>query len=90
MEKTDRPVDSDDDKVEEGEDDDEYLVSCYNCILLDLFRATSKSDISEEDSIGHDSSNNEEILDDDPSSESRDTNSNMRAGGDGRHQECCK
>ena len=49
--------------------------------------AICKPDIGKEDSVGNDSGNNEDILDDDPGGESCDANSNTGAGGDGGDQE---
>ena len=79
MKKADRPIDSDDDKVDQREEENKCLVGRFCRILLVLIRASSESDISEEYGIGQDSSNNEGIVDEDPSCESSDSSSNRRA-----------
>ena len=90
MSKTDNPVDGSNEKVDEREDNNENLVSITCWILLILITSSSISDEEENDSISEDSSNNKDILDEDPGSESRDTNSNRWTGGDGGYQEGCK
>ena len=87
MAKTDTPISNGDDKVGKWEDNDECLVSSLCIMLLQLFIACSESDIAEENGIGQDSSHKEEILDEDPGSEGRDTHTHRRTGGDGGYQE---
>ena len=78
-----RPVCYGDDDVEEREDDDECLVCVFCTFLLVLFCAFCKPDVGQQKCIGKDGSDNENILDDDPSSESCDALSDRGAGGDG-------
>ena len=87
MKNTESPIEDSDDGVEEREDDDECLVCVFCSFLLVLFCTFCKPDVGQENCIGKDGSDNEDILDDDPSSESCDALSNRRAGGDGWHQE---
>ena len=83
MEKADWPIDYGDDEVDQGEDEDKSLICAFSKFFLLLISAIWESEIGKKNSISHDSSNDEDILDDDPSSERSDTNSNRRAGGDG-------
>ena len=87
MSEADTPVGDDDKKVGEGEESDEYLVCRPGGIVLRLLTAPCEPDIDKNTGIAKDGSNNEDILDDDPDTEGRDTNSYGGAGGDGGHQE---
>ena len=87
--KTYSPVSDGDGKVDSWEDNDEDLVNIPGWTLLILFTASSISDIDENNSIGEDSGDNEDILDENPGSEGRDTNSYRRAEGDGGDKEGC-
>ena len=87
MSEADTPVGDDDNKVGEGEERDEHLVCRPGRIVLRLLTAPCEPDVDKNTGIAKDGSNNEDILDDDPGTESRDANSHRRTGGDGGHQE---
>ena len=73
--------------VDEGEEEDEGLVHGLGWDYLLRFCAINEPDVGKESSIGNDSGDNEDILDDDPGGEGGDANSNTRAGGDGGDEE---
>ena len=83
MENADWPIDYSDDEVDQREDVDKRLAHAISNFFLLLITTIWEPEIGEKNSICHDSSYDEDILDDDPSSEGSDTNSNRRAGGDG-------
>ena len=87
MTNTDCPVQTADDTVSEREEDDEGLVHAFGWFYLFCLFTICEPDIGQEHCIGNDSSDNEDILDDDPGCEGGDTNSNCGAGGYGGHQE---
>ena len=88
--KTYSPVSDGDGKVDSWEDNDEDLVNIPGWTLLILLATSSISDIDENNSIGENSGDNEDILDENPGSEGRDTNSYWRTEGDGGDKESCK
>ena len=83
MEKTDWPIDYRDDEVDEWEDEDKILVCGFSNFFLLLVSVIREPEMCEKKSISQDSSNDEDILNDDPHSEGGDTNSNRGTGGDG-------
>ena len=87
MTNTDCPIQTADDTVNEREEDYESLVHAFGWYYLLCLFTICEPDIGQENCIGYDSSDNEDILDDDPGGEGGDTNSNCGAGGDGGHQE---
>ena len=86
MEKTDGPINYSDNEVDQGEDEDKSFIRAFANFFLLLISAIREPEIGEENRISHDGSNDEDILDEDPSSEGSDTNSNRGTGGDGGDQ----
>ena len=89
MHKTYSPVSDGDGKVDSWEDNDEDLVNIPGRTLLILLATSSISDIDENNSVGKDSGDDEDILDENPGSEGRDTNSYRGAEGDSGDKESC-
>ena len=89
MYKTYSPVSYGDGKVDSRKYNDEDLVNIIGWPLIILLTASSISDVVENNSVGKDSGDNEDILDENPGSEGRDTNSYRRAEGDGGDKEGC-
>ena len=79
MEKTGEPINRDGEKVKRGKHDDKSFVGNFCRFLLFLFSTAGKSHIVEENSIRHHGSNYEHIVDENPSRESSDTDSNRGA-----------
>ena len=73
--------------VDEREEDDEGLVHGLGWDYFLRFCTINEPDVGKESSIGNDSGDNEDILDDDPGSERGDANCNTGAGGDGGDEE---
>ena len=90
MHKTYTPVNGGDDKVNRRKDNDEDLVSILGTTFLILLATSSISDIDENKSVGENSGDNEDILDEDPGSEGRDANSYRRTEGDGGDKKSCQ
>ena len=88
MGKTDKPIKGYDKDIKRRKESDEHLVSSFGRDPLLLLFTTGEPDISEEYRIAQHCGHNEGVVDEDPSSESSDTNTHGRAGGNGRHQEC--
>ena len=89
MKETDEPINRDGEKVKRGKHDDKCFVGNFGRFLLFLLSTAGKSHIVEENSIRHHSSNNEQIVDEDPSRESSDTDSNRGARCNRGYQKSC-
>ena len=71
MEDADNPIDQSDDEIYSREASDKGPVNILGNSLLLLINPIREPEERKEKRVSHDSSNQEDILDDDPSSESR-------------------
>ena len=90
MDEADSPIEQSDDEIYDREDSDEGPVNILGNSLLLLINPIREPEECKEEGISHDSSDEEDILDDDPSSESRDSYSYRRTRAYCGDKESCK
>ena len=90
MEEADSPIEQSDDEIYNRKDSDEGPINILGNSLLLLINSIRESEECKEEGISHDSSDEEDILDDDPSSESRDSYSYRRTRAYSGDKESCK
>ena len=90
MEDAGNPIEQSYDEIYDREDSDEGPVNILGNSLLLLIHPIREPEECKEEGISHDSSDEEDILDDDPSSESRDSYSYRRTRAYCRDKESCK
>ena len=90
MEDADSPIEQSDDEIYDREDSDERPINILGNFLLLLINPIREPEECKEEGISHDSSDEEDILDDDPSSKSRDSYSYRRTRAYSGDKESCK
>ena len=90
QDETDSPIEQSDDEIYDREDSDEGPVNILGNFLLLLINPIREPEECKEEGISHDSSDEEDILDDDPSSESRDSYSYRRTRAYSGDKESCQ
>ena len=84
------PIEQSDDEVDYREDSDEGPVNILGNSLFLFIHPIREPEEGKEGGISHDSSDEEDILDDDPSSESRDSYSYRRTRAYSGDKESCE
>ena len=90
QDETDSPIEQSDDEIYDREDSDEGPVNILGNFLLLLINPIREPEECKKEGISHDSSDEEDILDDDPSSESRDSYSYRRTRAYSGDKESCQ
>ena len=90
MDEAHGPIEQSDDEVDYREDSDEGPVNILCNSLFLFIHPIREPEECKEGGISHDSSDEEDILDDDPSSESRDSYSYRRTRADSGDKESCE